>query len=169
MDIPEKLRQAQIALELAEASKARPKYEPEELEKLVSYVQKITTLYDLRDSDWNDECLHVIREWFFETKVLILSVYFKGDKVKAVHDIPLSPVYDLTYFLRKPDFVFKAETFHDDIVFGTFVDSVEGNMIEMLENVYAPYFFAITSWPDSEFLFSLESLTSISWSAVYAT
>lgn len=111
---------------------------------------KITTLYDLRDEDWTEDVKLRIEEWILEPQDLILCIYFKGDKLKAINDIPLSPVYDLTYFLRSPDLVFKADTFHDEIVFGTFVDSVESNMIQMLECVYAPYFFAITTWPDSK-------------------
>ncbi|CAG4949533.1 unnamed protein product [Colias eurytheme] len=144
----ERERQAQLERELAQLP-VKPVYEPEELQKLVSYIMDITTLYDLRDEDWNDETKAGIEDWITEPRALILCIYFKGDKLKAASDIPLSPVYDLMYFIRQPDFVFKAETFHDDIVFGTFVDSVESNMIKILELVYAPYFFAIRTWPDS--------------------
>ncbi|KAM3963696.1 LOW QUALITY PROTEIN: dynein heavy chain 2, axonemal kl-2 [Aphomia sociella] len=117
--------------------------------KLVSFVMRMTTLYDLRDEDWTADVKQAIEDWFLEPRALILCVYFRGDRLKATCDIPLSPVFDLTYFLRQPDFVFKVESFHDDIVFGTFVDSVESNMIQILEYVYAPYFFAINTWPDS--------------------
>ncbi|XP_050668613.1 dynein axonemal heavy chain 2 [Leptidea sinapis] len=144
----ERERQLQLELELAKLP-VKPVYPPEEMQKLVSYVVDMTTLYDLRDEDWNDEAKHAIEEWFTDPKALILCVYFKGERLKAASDIPLSPVYDLTYFIRQPDYVFKAETFHDDVVFGTFVDSVESNMIKILEFVYAPYFFAVTTWPDS--------------------
>ncbi|CAH0714647.1 unnamed protein product, partial [Brenthis ino] len=144
----ERERLAKLERELAEQP-VKPVYEPKELEKLVSYVMKMTTLYDLRDEDWNQETKKAIEEWITEPRALILCVYFKGDRLKASCDIPLSPVYDMMYFLRQPDLVFKAETFHDDVVFGTFVDSVEANMIHVLELMYAPYFFAITTWPDS--------------------
>ena len=126
-------------------------YDAVELEKLVSYVMKMTTLYDLRDEDWNDQAKRGIEEWITEPRALILCVYFKGDRLNASSDIPLTPVYDISYFLRQPDFVFKSETFHDDVVFGTFVDSVESNMIHVLELMYAPYFFAITTWPESKY------------------
>lgn len=147
----ERERIAQLERELAETP-IKPIYELEELQKLVGYIMSITTLYDLRDEDWNEEAKHDIEEWICEPRDLILCIYFKGHKLKAANDIPLSPVFDLTYFIRTPDFVFKADTFHDDIVFGTFVDSVESNMIKMLEFVYAPYFFAINTWPDSKYL-----------------
>ncbi|XP_052739543.1 dynein axonemal heavy chain 2 [Bicyclus anynana] len=144
----ERERLAQLEKELAEQP-VKPVYDPKELHLLISYIKKITTLYDLRDEDWNQAAVQGIENWITEPKDLILCIYFEGDKLRAASDIPLSPVYDLTYFLRQPDFVFKAETFHDDIVFGTFVDSVESNMIQVLELMYAPYFFAINTWPDS--------------------
>ncbi|XP_068632350.1 dynein axonemal heavy chain 2 [Battus philenor] len=144
----ERERLAQIERELAEQP-VRPEYPPEELEKLVTFIKRMTTLYDLRDEDWNPQALQMIEEWLLEPRALMLCVYFKGEILKASFDIPLTPVYDLTYFIRQPDYVFKAETFHDDIVFGTFVYSVESNMIQILEAVYAPYFFAITTWPES--------------------
>lgn len=110
----------------------------------------MTTLFDLRDEDWTDEVKKGIEDWLMEPRALILTVYFKGDYLCATSDIPLTPVYDLTYFIRQPDFIFSLEQFHEEVVFGTFVDSVESNIINMLEMVYAPYFFAIQTWPDSE-------------------
>ncbi|XP_045516056.1 dynein axonemal heavy chain 2 [Pieris brassicae] len=144
----ERERQAQLERELA-ALPVKPVYEPTELKALVSYIMEMTTIYDLRPEDWNDEAKFAIEEWITEPKALILCVYFKGDVLKAASDIPLSPVYDLSYFIRQPDYVFKAETFHDDIIFGTFVDSVESNIIKHLELVFAPFFFAVNTWPDS--------------------
>ncbi|CAG4999301.1 unnamed protein product [Parnassius apollo] len=144
----ERERLAQLERELAELP-VKPEYPPEDLEKLVTFIMKMTTLYDLRETDWTPETKNGIEEWILEPRSLMLCIYFKGDVLKTAFDIPLTPVYDLMYFIRQPDFVFKVETFHDDIVFGTFVDSVESNMIQILEMVYAPYFFAITTWPES--------------------
>ncbi|XP_037870398.1 dynein axonemal heavy chain 2 isoform X3 [Bombyx mori] len=144
----ERERLAQLEKELAETP-IKPSYDPEELHKLIGYIMRITTLYDLREEDWTEDVKHGIEEWLLEPRSLILCIYFRGDKLKSISDIPLSPVYDLTYFIRAPDFVFKSDTFHDDIIFGTFVDSVESNVIQILENVYAPYFFAVNAWPDS--------------------
>lgn len=155
----ERERLAKLALELAMLP-VKPEYDPEELEKLVSFIMKMTTLYDLRDEDWTEDAMKGVEDWLMEPRALILCVYFRGDKLKATPDIPLSPVYDLTYFLRQPDYVFRADTFHEEIVFGTFVDSIESNMIQMLELVYAPYFFAINTWPDSEYIFLLRHINS---------
>ncbi|XP_050561707.1 dynein axonemal heavy chain 2 [Spodoptera frugiperda] len=145
----ERERLAQLERELEQTREQKPIYDPEELEKLVDYVVRMTTIYDLRPEDWTPDTRQHIEDWFLEPKSLILCIYFKGECLRASHDIPLTPVYDLTYFIRPPDYVFKADTFHDDIVFGTFRDSIESNVINMMEHVYAPYFFAITAWPDS--------------------
>lgn len=128
----------------------KPIYEPEELEKLVGFIMKMTTLYDLRPEDWTENTKMSIEEWVLDPKSLVLCVYFRGDKLTAGHEIPLSPVYDLTFFLRPPDYVFKVESFYDEIVFGTFRDSIESNVIQVMEYVYAPYFFAVNAWPDSK-------------------
>ncbi|KAJ8721222.1 hypothetical protein PYW07_001997 [Mythimna separata] len=144
----ERERLAQLERELAETP-VKPIYEPEELEKLVHFIIKMTVLYDLRPEDWNEHTKKMIEEFVLEPKNLVLCIYFRGDKLKASHDIPTTPVYDLSFFLRPPDFVFKVESFHDEIVFGTFRDSVEANVIQVMEYVYAPYFFAVTAWPDS--------------------
>ncbi|XP_053613118.1 dynein axonemal heavy chain 2 isoform X1 [Plodia interpunctella] len=144
----ERERLAQIERELAAAPK-KPVYAPEDLQFLIKSIIDMTTLYDLREEDWTQEAKQAIEDWILEPRALVLSIYFLSEKLRAISGIPIYPVYDLTYFLRAPDYVFKVDTFHDDIVFGTFVDSVESNMIEVLENMYAPYFFAITTWPDS--------------------
>lgn len=110
----------------------------------------MTTLYDLRDEDWNQGTKDKIEEWILEPRSLMLCIFFRGEVLKASLDIPLAPVYDLMYFIRPPDYVFKVKTFHDDVIFGTFVYSVESNMIQVLESVFAPYFFAVTTWPESK-------------------
>lgn len=105
--ITERERLAQLERELAETP-VKPTYSPEELDKLVSFIMSMTTLFDLRDEDWTDVAKQGVVDWLMEPRSLILSVYFKGEQLKATSDIPLSPVYDLTYFIRQPDFIFKV-------------------------------------------------------------
>lgn len=147
--ITERLRQAELE-RLAAETPLKPTYKEEDLQKLIGYIMKMTVLYDLRDEDWNDAVKQTIADWLMEPRDLVLTIYFRADKLCAKNDFPFYPVYDLTYFLRTPDLIFNVETFHDDIVFGNFVDSIEVNMISMLEMVYAPFFFGINTWPDSK-------------------
>lgn len=108
--ITERERLAQLERERAETP-VKPTYSPEELEKLVSFIMRMTTLYDLRDEDWTDEARQGIEDWLMEPRALILSVYFRGEVLKATSDIPITPVYDLTYFIRQPDYIFKVILF----------------------------------------------------------
>lgn len=44
--------------ELAEQP-VKPVYDPKELQQLVHFIKRMTTLYDLREEDWNKEALQV--------------------------------------------------------------------------------------------------------------
>lgn len=112
-------------------------------------MKKITTLYDLRETDWTDENYAVIREFFIDPKHPVLTVYFEEDTLRCLLDFPETPIVDLTYFYREPNEIFRVDTFHDRISFGTVDDSVEGSILKILESIYSPIFFNITTWPDS--------------------
>lgn len=127
----------------------RPEYDEEDLVQLTSFVKAMTTLYDLKESDWNETHDVVIQEFFLNPKQMVLTVYFDGDHLQCSAEFPDTPYVDLTYFLREPMEVFDVETFHDKITFGTVHDNVEGSILKVLENVYAQVFFNIKTWPDS--------------------
>lgn len=133
----------------------RPEYDEEDLVKLVSYVKDMTTLYDLRESDWNEEHDVVIREFFLNPQQMLLTIYFEGDDLMCASDFPETPYVDLTYFLREPMEVYDVDTFHDKVTFGTIHENVEGSILKVLENVYAQVFFNIKTWPDSILLSAL--------------
>lgn len=126
-----------------------PELTDEEVDKLVKYIKKMTTLYDLEDTDWNESHFEIIKSFIFNTDQIVLTVYFYGDDLRCSLDFPTTPISDLTYFIRKPFDILTPENFHDNITFGTVNDSIEGSLLKVLENVYAPIFFNITSWPDS--------------------
>lgn len=50
-------------------------------------------------------------------------------------------------------------------MFGTVDTTVEGSLLAVLENVYAPVFFNATTWPDS-ILCCLKALSSFSSSTL---
>lgn len=140
----------------------RPEYDEGDLEKLVSFVKAMTTLYDLRETDWKEEHDLIIQEFFLNPKQIILAVYFNCDDLQCSAEFPDTPYVDLTYFLREPMEVFDVETFHDKITFGTVHDNVEGSILKVLENVYAQVFFNIKTWPDSIlYLFSKDTCFAV--------
>lgn len=109
----------------------------------------MTTLYDLRDTDWTELNDVVIRNFIMEPREIVLTIYFNNDTLECLLDFPDTVFTDLTYFIREPNDVFKVETFHDKIKFGTVNSRVEGSILHALENVFAPYFMHNTQWPDS--------------------
>lgn len=127
----------------------QPEYTDEDLAKLVSFVKRMTTLYDLRETDWNEECEEVIRQFFLIRKQPILTIYFDSDILNCMLGFPDTPIVDLTYFLRDPMEIFEVDTFHDKVTFGTMDGNVENSILRVLENVYAQVFFNIKTWPDS--------------------
>lgn len=126
-----------------------PEINEEDLDKLVGYVKKITTLYELKPTSWNEDCEEVIKEFFLDPTQPALSVYFDNNLLKCHLGFPSCIIRDLTYFIRKPFEIFYPETFHDNIMFGTVDDNIEGSLLKVIENVYAPIFFNITTLPES--------------------
>lgn len=132
---------------------ARPTYTDEELEKLIGFIKRMTTLYDLQESDWNELNYIVIRNFLMEPTETILTIYFNDDTLECFLDIPDVSFTDLTYFLREPNEIFKVETFHDKITFGTVNSRIEGSVLHLIECVFTPFFTKNSKWPDSKYFF----------------
>ncbi|KAL0267127.1 UNVERIFIED_CONTAM: hypothetical protein PYX00_009482 [Menopon gallinae] len=121
----------------------------DELAQLVMKVKKFTTLFDMRDSDWKPEVEKTIRDFFMDPEIKMLVIYYDELKLCAAFEFPEVPVYDIMYFAKQSDKEINASNFHNEIMFGNFNNSVEGSILNILGNIYAPIFFNITSWPDS--------------------
>lgn len=126
-----------------------PEYNENELNKLVFFIQKMTILFDLHEEDWNDNCIRIIKTWLTEVNELMLTIFYDGNILTACLSFPLSPVYDLTYFLRDPNHIFTIDGFHDEITFGTIHEDIDGTLLAVLEAVYAPIFFNYTGWSEN--------------------
>lgn len=135
--------------EIETEKEVRPEYSDEDLNTLVRFIKEMTTLYDLREEDWTEENYDGIREYILSPKQPLLAIYFDGDDLCCMLDIPDTPFVDCTYFLRENADVFEVETFHDNIMFGTIHEDVEGSLLKVIETAYAPYFLQNESWPDS--------------------
>lgn len=112
----------------------------------------MTTLYDLRADDWNEENYDMIKQFFLTTTQPLLTIYFNvEDKLTCSLGVPGCKVMDLTYFLRMPNQIFDVSTFFDEINFGTMNSNIEESMLSIIENVYAPVFFQSHHWPESTY------------------
>ncbi|KAL2730354.1 dynein axonemal heavy chain 2-like [Vespula maculifrons] len=116
----------------------------------VHYVKGMTTLSGLAKKDWTYQCHVIIREFFENPKHRVLCIYYEvTNKVPmALLSFPLTPVYELCYFIRKPDQIFRLENFHDTIVFGSFNWSVEYYILNVVQSVLTPIIFKIETLPD---------------------
>lgn len=145
-----KAKRIQIqALKAGSSLVEKPNFKPEELEQLVHFVKRMTTLYDLRTQDWNDECIAVIEKFMCEPEEPVLTVYFEAHTLKCLLGFPTIPITDLSYFFREDNVILTPDNFHDEVTFGTVDENIVGSILQVVENVYAPMFFQVTKWPDS--------------------
>lgn len=126
-----------------------PEYADHDLDTLISFFKSITTLYDLRETDWNESNEGAIRNYVLTPSETVLVLYFDEDDLKADFLFPKVPFVDLFYFIRKPGYVFQVETFHENAAFGNVHENVEWSILNVVENVFAPIALSVADWPDS--------------------
>ncbi|XP_018367017.1 PREDICTED: dynein heavy chain 2, axonemal-like [Trachymyrmex cornetzi] len=127
----------------------RPVYEADELNELVQCVKDMTTLSGLTDDDWTWKCDMDIREFFHEPSIPVLCIYHVNGSLTTEFSFPTVPVHELTYFVRQPNEILYPENFRERILFGSMNDKVESHILGIIQNMFAPIFFAIETWPDS--------------------
>ncbi|XP_059612816.1 dynein axonemal heavy chain 2 [Phlebotomus argentipes] len=150
-------KQKEVVVEDSEPQIPVPQYSEEELDKLVEFVQNMTTLFDLHESDWTEDCVETIRKWFMDVTELVLLVFYDGNALSASLGFPATPALDFTYFLRLPGQIFSLDGFHDEVQFGT-MQEVDGSMLTLMEIIFAPIFFDYESWSESVKSACLESV-----------
>ena len=108
----------------------------------MGYLRDMVVLFDLRECDWNHECLSVVEQWFLENQHPVLFIYYSPTNIlTASLTVPVEPFYDATYFIRREaNEIFQLDTFHDSIQYGTVHDPDESILV-LMEALYAPYFF----------------------------
>lgn len=127
-----------------------PEYTEDELNKLLLYIQQIVTCYDLTEDDINDSYLENTTNWLMDVLETTLFVYFDQGFLCASPACPISPVTQLTYFIREePGHVFSLERFHDEITFGTFQENVEETILALMNCIYAPLILKDKRWDEN--------------------
>ncbi|XP_012280984.2 dynein heavy chain 2, axonemal [Orussus abietinus] len=109
----------------------------------------MTTLFNLKETDWNEECLSTMSEFLYQPEAIVICLYFDGDELVSELSFPMKPIHELTYFIKEPYEHLTVENFHENIVFGSINDHVESSILNIVEHLLAPIFFRIYSWPDS--------------------
>lgn len=115
----------------------------------ISIVKDMTTLSGVKDTHWTYFCEMTIREFFLNPNFTTMCIFFSHNRLIVTLSFPLILVNEFTYFIREPREVLRAETFRNDILFGTVNDKPEYYVLSMVENVLAPIFLKVETWPDS--------------------
>ncbi|XP_063992715.1 dynein axonemal heavy chain 2-like [Diachasmimorpha longicaudata] len=124
-------------------------YDDEELQRIIDHMKNLTTIGGIENEDWSGETLSIMRDFIELPGEKILSIYFRGNVLKAELNIPSTPVYEMTYFIRKSTEVLQYENFQKAVLFGTNNDKVEGNVQTIVDTLLAPICFRMKEWPDS--------------------
>ncbi|CAK9795262.1 hypothetical protein ANTPLA_LOCUS303 [Anthophora plagiata] len=136
----------------------KPVYDEQELTDLINIVKDMTTLGGLEEVEWYYFNEVTIREFFENPSITTLTVYYLNNILTVSLFFPVIPVYELTYFIREPQEILRAETFRERILFGTMNSKVESYVLTVTQDVLAPIFVEIETWPDS-ILYSLYTLS----------
>lgn len=129
-----------------ETKQPQPEYSPTELNDLLATLKRTVVLKGLIETDWNDECDEVIKLWLLDTDQELLSFFFADGKLTADLSLPVQQVNDIFYFQREPNHILTADNFHDDVTFGRLDSDVDGHMLTVVEQIYAPAIFHKSDW-----------------------
>lgn len=122
--------------------------EKSHLSSQIQCIKDMTTLSGLTDSDWTKMCDTFISEFLYDPSISVLSIY-RVNGLIIEFSFPTVPVNELTYFVRQPNDIFSPEDFRERILFGSINDKAESHILNVVQNVLAPIFFNIETWPDS--------------------
>lgn len=132
-----------------EQKQPQPEYSSNELNGLLAAIKRTVILAKLVESDWSDDCDEVIRLWLLTTDHELLTFFFAESKLTASLSFPAMQVHDIFYFLRDPNQIFTVDNFHDDVTFGRIDQVVDGHMLTVMEQIYAPTIFHNSDWTDT--------------------
>nr|XP_011312997.1 PREDICTED: uncharacterized protein LOC105272527 [Fopius arisanus] len=130
-------------------SLCRIHYDALELQQILDHMKNATIIGGIDNMDWNDETLAIMKEFIEIPTETIITIYFRGNILEAKLNFPATPVYEMTYFIRRSSHVLNSGNFHELIIFGTYNDTVEANVQTLVDILLSPIFFRTMNWPDS--------------------
>ncbi|XP_065079030.1 dynein axonemal heavy chain 2-like [Ochlerotatus camptorhynchus] len=137
-------------VEVAEEEADKPAYSDEDFETLLGFFRNMIYLFDYDENDFNDEVAEVIKLWLTDVDNPLLFIFYDGDLLSASLTFPTCAFNDIMYFMREPDQLFNViERFHDDLMFGTLHNDIEGSLLVLLEQVYGPLILSNTEWSEN--------------------
>ncbi|KAG5676022.1 hypothetical protein PVAND_005877 [Polypedilum vanderplanki] len=150
-DSSEREQNANLIVEVVEEEEQipTPSYTEAELNKLLLYIIQIVTSYDLNDDDIDESFNVCVKKWLYDTMETHVFVYFDNGYLSASAAVPTCPVSQLTYFIREEVMhVFKVESFHDEVTFGTIHENIDETMLMLLHTIYIPRILKDKRWTE---------------------
>ncbi|XP_076295131.1 dynein axonemal heavy chain 2 [Lasioglossum baleicum] len=94
-----------------------------------------------------------IREFIEDPSIQVLSLYAMHKRLRVSLGFPVIPVQEMNYFIREPNEILQPDTFRERILFGSVNGGADSYVLSLVQNVLAPIFVPIETWPDSILLF----------------
>lgn len=119
------------------------------MRKLLLFIQQIATYHDLKEEEISELFVQNVHKWLHNIDEPTLFVYFDQGLLSAALGCPLSPVSNITYFIREqPGHKFTAEGFHEEVSFGTLDENVDETMLHLMNKMFAPVILKDERWSD---------------------
>lgn len=92
-----------------------------------------------------------IVNFVYNSNEKLLTLYFEDDVLTAKFGFPSCRVTDIQYFARLVTGVeLRPDNFDEIMLYGTFDQYPERNVLLLLDRIYSPILFSISSWPDGK-------------------
>ncbi|KAK2589020.1 hypothetical protein KPH14_001863 [Odynerus spinipes] len=124
-----------------------PTYTEQELTTLVQYVKDLTVLSHLDESDWNENCYKLIREFFQCVSHTIMVIFFNKNKLTVSLNLLNCKEVELMYFLRSPLQIYSPNNFLSTILCGSVNKDKATSMFKFLLYMYSPTALNSNDWP----------------------
>ncbi|KAI4488384.1 hypothetical protein M0804_005232 [Polistes exclamans] len=124
-----------------------PIYTEKQLITLVQYIKDLTVLSHLKESDWNENCYEVIKEYFQCVTHNILIIFFNQNKLKASLNFYDCRDVEVMYFLRSSLQIYMPDDFFKTILCGNVTRDKIKSIFKFLINIYAPVALNSKEWP----------------------
>ncbi|XP_043488842.1 dynein-1-beta heavy chain, flagellar inner arm I1 complex-like [Polistes fuscatus] len=122
-----------------------PIYTEQQLITLVQYIKDLTILSHLKESDWNENCYEVIKE-YFQCVTHNMIIFFNQNKLKASLNFYDCRDVEVMYFLRSPLQIYMPD-FLKTILCGNVTRDKIKSIFKFLINIYAPVALNSKEWP----------------------
>ncbi|XP_069502374.1 dynein axonemal heavy chain 2 [Ambystoma mexicanum] len=122
----------------------------EEYVDLKPNIKQLVSLSDMKDEVWTAEHDMIMDRFLENVTEKLLAVYkdpHEGLKVEL--SMPTQNVDQIMYFIRKENAKLRPDNLVDTLQFGSVRGGYTEALLRLMNGIYAPHIFTITTWPES--------------------